>query len=307
MASAKKQVGELKILYWAEKCYRNRNATIIQISYRKYVQRERRNMAANEIQKAFRYYSHLVRIQKASRGIVALQSLFRAVRIRNKRSKKVALVAHRVIEETRRAIQNPTMQLGFRTSRALEILQTSQSLTKIMDAVKELEASTRISVVCCQVFTKVNAANILLHLIQSCNRSVPHMELKEHILLTLENVAQYPSLVGSFAHYKYAEVFLDNIQVFRDKDGIFCLAVVLLDRIAKANQSEVGMFCATHENLKRLKEVIRVVGNRKLKYQINKNLSDKSKKLRKYGLAKRDDYERDKATRILQGMIRNFT
>jgi len=133
------------------------------------------------------------------------------------------------------------------------------------------------------------------------------MELKEHILLTLENVAQYPSLVGSFAHYKYAEVFLDNIQVFRDKDGIFCLAVVLLDRIAKANQSEVGTFCATHENLKRLKEVIRVVGNRKLKNRKNKNLSDKSKKLRRYGLAKRDDYERDKATRILQEMIHNFT
>ena len=109
------------------------------------------------------------------------------------------------------------------------------------------------------------------------------MELKEHILLTLENVAQYPHLVVSFAHYKYAEVFLDNIQVFRDKDGIFCLAVILLDRIARANESEVGKFCATHENLKRLNEVVRVVGNRRLKNRKNKNLSDKSKRLRKYG------------------------
>ena len=304
MVSAKKKVDELKILYWAEKCYRNRNAVIIQTSYRKYVQRRRRNTAATAIQRTFRFYSQLKRIQRASRGIIALQSLFRATRIRNKRSRKVAQLARRIQEETQRAVQNPTMQLGWRTSRALEILQTSQSLTKIMDAVKELEASTRLSVVCCQVFTSVNASDILLHLIQSCNRSVPHMELKEHILLTLENVAQYPSLVGSFAHYKYAGVFLDNIQVFRDKEGIFCLAVLLLDRIAKANQTDVHQFCAKYENLKRLKEVVRVVGNTRSR---SRNETEKSKRLRKYGLAKRNDYNREKSTRILKVMISNFS
>ena len=211
----------------------------------------------------------------------------------------------KIKEETTRALLDPTLRLGYRTSRALEILQTSQSLTKIMDAVKELEASTRLSVVCCQVFTKVNAANILLYLIQSCNRSVPHMELKEHILLTLENVAQYPSLVGSFAHYKYAEVFLDNIQVFRDKDGIFCLAVMLLGRITKADK-DVAQFCATHEHLKRLKEVYRVASRRRIKVK-NKVLSKKIIRLRKCGLAKRDDFDRKAATRLLREMIDGFS
>jgi hypothetical protein len=172
-----------------------------------------------------------------------------------------------------------------------------------MDAVKELEASTRLSVVCCQVFTKANAANILLHLIQSCNRSVPHMELKEHILLTLENVSRYPSLVGSFAHYKYAEVFLDNIQVFRDKDGIFCLAISLLDRISSANP-HVAQYCSSHEHLKRLREVFRVV-SRRLDPRKASGVSDQRPS--EDVLKKRVCFNRDYSIKLLGQMIDSFS
>jgi len=306
MVSAKKKVDELRILFWAERCNRNRNATVIQSSFRNYAERTRRDNAAKVLQNTYRFYLQQKRMQSASRGMIKLQSRFRGIRVRKKCSKRIGELARRIKEETRRAILEPSMRLGYRTSQALEILQTSQSLTKIMDAVKELEASTRLSVVCCQVFTKVNAANILLHLIQSCNTSVPHMELKEHILLTLENVAQHPSLIGSFAHYKYAEVFLDNVQVFRDKDGIFCLAVVLLNRIATADQ-DVAQFCATHEHLKRLKEVYRVVSRRRIKSKKNRAMSEKARRLRKYGLAKRDDFDREISTKMLGEMIEVFS
>jgi myosin heavy subunit len=306
MTSAKKKVDALRILQWAENRNRNKNASIIQDSFRKYTLRKQRENAAKIIQTSFRSYSELKRIQRGSHGVIALQSRFRGAQVRKKRSKRLFELERRIQKETKRALLNPTLRLGYRTSRALEILQTSQSLTKIMAAVKELESSTRLSVVCCQVFTKANAANILLYLIQSCNRSVPHMELKEHILLTLENVAQYSSLVGSFAHYKYAEVFLDNVQVFRDKDGIFCLAVMLLGRITQADK-DVAQFCATHEHLKRLKEVYRVASRRRIKSEKNKVISEKARRLRKYGLAKRDDFDRKSATRLLREMIDSFS
>ena len=303
--SAKKKVDALRLSRWAEIRNRNKNASVIQISFKKYKLHKERQNAARIIQRAYRFHSELKKIQRAHRGVINLQARFRGGQVRKKRGKRLCELAMKIKEETTRALLDPTLRLGYRTSRALEILQTSQSLTKIMDAVKELEASTRLSVVCCQVFTKVNAANILLYLIQSCNRSVPHMELKEHILLTLENVAQYPSLVGSFAHYKYAEVFLDNIQVFRDKDGIFCLAVMLLGRITKADK-DVAQFCATHEHLKRLKEVYRVASRRRIKVK-NKVLSKKIIRLRKCGLAKRDDFDRKAATRLLREMIDGFS
>jgi len=306
MASAKKQAGTLQIEQWAEIRNRNKNALVVQTAFRNFMLREKREIAARIIQKTYRFHSELKRIKAASRGVIELQARVRGAQIRQRRSKKLCQLALQIKKETKRALRDPTLRLGYRTSRALEILETSQSLTKIMDAVKELEASTRVSVVCCQVFTKVNAANILLYLIQSCNRSVPHMELKEHILLTLENVAQYPSLVGSFAHYKYAEVFLDNVQVFRDKDGIFCLAVLLLGRITKAD-ANVAQFCATHEHLKRLKEVYRVASRKRIKSSKKKVLSEKTRRLRKHGLAKRDNFDRETSTKLLKEMIDAFS
>lgn len=260
--------------------------------------------AAEVIQNTYRFYSQLKRIQLLSRGTILFQSLFRGRQTRKVRSKKMIRLAHRIHQEKVRAIRHPDLRLGNRTDRALRILQTSQSLTKIMDAVKELEASTRLSVVCCQVFTKANAANILLHLIQSCNRSVPHMELKEHILLTLENVSRYPSLVGSFSHYKYAEVFLDNVQVFRDKDGIFCLAVSLLDRISEAD-SYVAQYCSSHEHLKRLKEVYRVVSRRLDPRKVTS--SHVKGGYRQHTLKKRVEFNRDYSIELLGQMIDVFS
>jgi len=40
--------------------------------------------------------------------------------------------------------------------------------------------------------------------------------------------------------------------MFRDKDGIFCLSVSLLERISESNPM-IEEFCAMHEHLKRLK------------------------------------------------------
>lgn len=307
MGKSLRGVKMLRIVLWAEFCFYRRKACVIQHSYRQFVRNKKEDLAARIIQGSFRFYSQLRRIQLVSRGMIQLQALLRGVHVRRKRSKRLVHVARRTKEHAQRAIENPSMRLGNRTDRALYVLETSQSLTKIMEAVKELEASTRLSVVCCQVFTKANAANILLHLIQSCNRSVPHMELKEYILLTLENVAQYPSLVGSFAHYKYAEVFLDNVQVFRDKDGIFCLAVTLLGRISKADPA-VAEFCATHEHLKRLKEVYRVVGRRRLQHQAMLPLSNCDQRpWKSRGLQKQDEFDRDASIKTLGEMIEAFT
>ncbi|KAG7361476.1 IQ calmodulin-binding motif-containing protein [Nitzschia inconspicua] len=303
MEFARRAFEEMRILYWADLCYRQRKALVIQYAYKRFQWRKRLHAAAEVIQKTYRFYSQLKRIQLLSKGMTLFQSLFRGWQVRKIRTKKMVQLAQRIHKECVRAKHNPDLRLGNRTDRALHILQTSQSLTKIMDAVKELEASTRLSVVCCQVFTKANAANILLQLIQSCNRSVPHMELKEHILLTLENVSRYSSLVSSIAHYKYAEVFLDNVQVFRDKDGIFCLAVSLLHRIALANPYVV-QYCSSHEHLKRLKEVFRVVSRRMdpRKTRVAFEFEPQNDTMKK-----RVDFNRDYSINLLGQMIQNFS
>ena len=286
------------------KLQRRRSAKLIQRKYRRYVLRKQMERAACLVQRCFREYSEKKRIALVSHGILQLQSVVRGALVRKRRTKKLAEVARRVSVETKKALRYPNLRLGARTHRALEIIRHSESLTKIMDAVKELEASTRLSYVCCVVFTRAGASEDLLRLIQSCNRSVPHMELKEHILLTLENIGHHEDLVLSLATSKYCEVFMDNIQVFRDKDGIFCLAVSLLDRITSSDIA-LSQFCGTHERLKQLREVYRVVARKKVDQRQSHRLKVKSKKFQ-YGRKKRVMYDRDLSTKVLGNMILSF-
>lgn len=251
---AKKIFNRKKVYAWAELSFRNQKAYIIQRQFRGYVNRERHFRAARTIQVAFREYLARWRVNMLTRATIRLQAAFRARVTRGRRSKAITHIAHRVYDANKRALEDPTQSLGCRTSSALAVLQSSTSLAEIMDAVKTLESATRFSVACCEVFTNTNAAKILLNLIRACNRSLPHVELVHWILLTLENVGQHSSFLPGFADCKSAEVFLDKVQMFRDKDGIFCLSVSLLQRIILLDQ-EVKNFCGMHEHLKRLKGI----------------------------------------------------
>mmetsp|Transcript_36315 Transcript_36315/g.87585 ORF Transcript_36315/g.87585 Transcript_36315/m.87585 type:complete len:1780 (+) Transcript_36315:1382-6721(+) len=290
--------------YTVLKFQRSHSARLIQRAYRRYVLREQMERAASLFQRCFREYAEKKRIALVSHGVLQFQSVVRGALVRKRRSKRLVEVARRLVAETKKALRYPNLRLGARTHRALEIIRHSESLTKIMEAVKELEASTRLSYVCCEVFTRAGASEDLLRLIQSCNRSVPHMELKEHILLTLENIGHHEDLVLSLATSKYCEVFMDNIQVFRDKDGIFCLAVSLLDRITSSDIA-LSQFCGTHERLKQLREVYRVVARKKVNQRQSQRLKVKSKKFQ-YGRKKRVIYDRDLSTKVLGNMILSF-
>ena len=168
-----------------------------------------------------------------------------------------------------------------------------------MDAVKTLEVATRLSKHSCKEFTDINAAKILLDLIRACNRSLPHVELVHWILLTLENIGQHSSFLPSISDCKSAEVFLDKVQMFRDKDGIFCLSVSLLRRIIVADQT-VLEFCGAHEHLKRLKGIHRL-STRRSGVTSLKSKPKKKRSLQKY--ERREVFERPEALKALGELI----
>lgn len=80
------------------------------------------------------------------------------------------------------------------------------------------------------------------------------MELLHYVLLTLRNVAAHPTLVAMVATGLAAEIFMDLIQMFRDKDTVFSLAICLLEVVVHTNMT-LQVQCSTKENLKRLKGV----------------------------------------------------
>jgi abnormal spindle-like microcephaly-associated protein len=206
-------------------------ATVIQQAYRLALGKKLMIKNILLIQKVWRGFCFRRKCSKLLGSITKLQAIFRGYQVRKLSSQGVLKAALKITQANRTANENPQMILGSRTSAALLVLQTSKRLTEIMDALRTLEVSTRLSPKCCMAFTNEQAHRILYNLVRSCNRSLPHVELLQTILRTLSNVMKYQRLIEGNATLENTEILLDLIQMFRDKETIFYLTARLLKRI----------------------------------------------------------------------------
>ena len=234
--------------------FHEKKATVIQEHYRAYLRRKFVANAASVVQAAARGFLCRQRIGGMIDGIISLQAVWRGRSIRRRRSKKARVIAKRVATANSKALENPNMRLGVRTTSALLVLQNSSRLVEIMNAVSTLEVSTRLSRNCCIAFTECEAPEIIYSLVRTCNRSLPHVELLHYVLLTLTNVARHNELLWRVSTEESAEVYMDLVQMFRDKDNVFCLAVALLYKAIVKNR-ELKEICSSSENIKRLKGI----------------------------------------------------
>lgn len=249
---AQQQARELRSTQTALKHLRRRSSVKIQRHYRLFAKRMQLNRAASRIQDVARYYLSRIGFTKFRRGVVRAQAAWRARRVRREIPKAVRERAASIQEANIRAKRHPELKLGNQTIVALNILKNSTSLMQIMEAVTILEISTRLSRNCCESFVYAGASAVLLDCISRCNRSLPHTKLMRRILLVLVNIARYDDLVDCLATPGAVKVFVDLVQMFRDKERIFGRVVYLLSRIM--NQ-EVRTICQEFENLKRLKSI----------------------------------------------------
>ena len=163
--------------------------------------------------------------------IVNLQSMWRGRKVREKTYKKLRVIRMKIALANKRALEMPEMRLGVRTQMALEVLLNSKRLAEIMRATCTLEVSSRFSERCCEAFSAAGAPAILFKLIRTCNRSLPHIELLQFVLMTIGNVAKWDHLVDSVGIEESVPVLVDLIQMFRDKDTILVLCTDLLIRL----------------------------------------------------------------------------
>ena len=265
------------------RCRRRMTAVIsIQRVFRGYVSRLEieimRCAACEVIQRLFWRYKARSSFRRLRRGIVLLQSMYRGCKTRLRASRRVKSRLTRVKAANARAVAEPRLRLGCRTRAALHVLRTSKNLSEMMNAVAVLEVATRLSDVCCVEFAGAGAPDMLFSLIRACNRSLPHIELLTCILLTFANVGRHDSLLPSMATITGVEVFLDLVQMFRDKEVVFSLAVSMLERVVRYSEelqvraptssscsspghllhdlTTVQVFCSSRENMKRLKGVL---------------------------------------------------
>ncbi|CAB9509617.1 Abnormal spindle-like microcephaly-associated protein homolog (Fragment) [Seminavis robusta] len=189
--------------------------------------------------------------------VVVLQSLVRGHLIRKARRKQLCGIAARLKTQ-----HSPNMQLGARTASALAVIGTRTSLSEIMAAVRNLEATTRLSRGAAIAVVKGNTTAILLSLIRACNQSRPHQEILIYLLSILKNVSRHKDLLPFIATTEVAEVMIDLVQVFRSKQEVFCLSVSLLEICIKRKENK--LLCQSQENLKRLKAVNKLCNRKQL-------------------------------------------
>ena len=194
--------------------------------------------AAMTIQRLVRRSLAKISDGRMNSGILAFQALFRGYNTRKRtwQTMRLKIAATRLVDANYRAFKSPNMQLGPRTLAALNIMHSSSSLAEIMNALFTLEMSTRFSKTCCESLVNTKATDILFNLIKQCNRSKPHIQLLSCILQVIKNVTKYDPLLTYYATVPFVEVILDLVQQFRDKEEIFCLSCLLLERCIRSDR-----------------------------------------------------------------------
>lgn len=225
----------------------------IQACYRKYrLNREFREKMASVVKiqawararMAVRRFSVVRRstaiVQKVARGFLArraaerrvkailcLQSVWRGRRVRKTNSKQVRLMRKKVIVARRR--WRPENTVGYLTRTALEILLQSKQLAVVTQACKTLDLVTRLLVSCCVDAVEHEAVPVIFALMQSCNRSEPHLELVNSGLNVLLNIAKCRLTTRAvFESDDCPNLLVEQMQIYRDKQEIFMKSCTLL-------------------------------------------------------------------------------
>jgi abnormal spindle-like microcephaly-associated protein len=88
--------------------------------------------------------------------------------------------------------------------------------------------STRVSARCCESLLEEGALPVIFHLIKSCNRSTPHIELIRIAVSVLLNVAANPSTAEALYPEEYVDTVAELMGMFKEKDEIFVKTVKIL-------------------------------------------------------------------------------
>ncbi|XP_028442407.1 abnormal spindle-like microcephaly-associated protein [Perca flavescens] len=179
----------------------------------------RRHKVASVIQQAVRKFLLLRRQKRVQQGIVKAQALWRGHRSRQLNDNiKVVKLRHRLRKVSAGAKEED--KLCNKTSSALEYLLRFKHFSYILEALRNLETTTRLSPECCERLVESGATNVIFTLIRSCNRSVPCMEVITYSIQILLNLSKYHKTIEAvYSVENSVETLLDLLQRYREKAG----------------------------------------------------------------------------------------
>ncbi|XP_028299451.1 abnormal spindle-like microcephaly-associated protein isoform X2 [Gouania willdenowi] len=179
----------------------------------------RRHEAARLIQNVVRNFLLLKRRQRAQQGIIKAQALWRGHCSRRLNDNpRLVKLRHRLREVSAHAREED--KLCNKTSSALERLLHYKYISSILQALRNLETSTRLSPQCCERLVESGATKVIFTLIRGCNRSVPCMDVITFSIQILLNLSKYHKTTAAvYSVDSSVETLLDLLQRYREKAG----------------------------------------------------------------------------------------
>ncbi|XP_077573528.1 abnormal spindle-like microcephaly-associated protein homolog isoform X2 [Stigmatopora nigra] len=179
----------------------------------------RRHNSALVIQAATRNFLLLRRQKKVQQGIVKAQALWRGHVSRQRNDNmKVIKLRHKLRKVSAGAQEED--KLHNKTSSALDCILRYKHFSSILEALKTLEATTRLSSICCEKMVDSGATSTIFTLILSCNRSVPCMDVITYSIQILLNLSKYHKTIEAvYAVENSVNTLVDLLQTYRGKAG----------------------------------------------------------------------------------------
>ncbi|KAK7504479.1 hypothetical protein BaRGS_00004345 [Batillaria attramentaria] len=216
---------------------------------------KRREAAACVIQAAVRRW-RVRQAEKRREGLITkVQAVWRGRRLRRSlNNKKIAAARKRVHEANKAATEEK--KLGNRTSSALDFLLHYKQLAYILDALMHLDVATRLSAVCCERLVEVNAVGVIFRLIQSCNRSLPHMELIKYSISILLNLAKYEKTTPAVYEVDNSvSTLVELMTIYREKGGAIFTKTCMLLAILGFDAERREAMCADKRFVEKLQSI----------------------------------------------------
>nr|XP_005897280.1 PREDICTED: abnormal spindle-like microcephaly-associated protein isoform X3 [Bos mutus] len=221
--------------------------SIINIQREAREQARQHSRAASVIQRAVRRFLLRKKQENFNKRIAKIQALWRGYSWRKKNDSTKTKAIRQRLQCVNREIREEN-KLYHRTAVALHHLLTYKYLSTVLEALKHLEAVTRLSSICCEKMAQSGAISKIFVLIRSCNRSVPCMEVIRYAMQVLLNVAKYEKTTSAIYDVENCvDTLLELMQMYQEKSGdkvadksrsIFtktcCLLAVLLKTTTRA-------------------------------------------------------------------------
>ncbi|XP_029939617.1 abnormal spindle-like microcephaly-associated protein [Salarias fasciatus] len=225
LKSAKKQVHYVVVIQrWVRSRQQRKrfledrgNVVKVQRAVRSWLARRRK--AAIVIQQAVRRFLLVRRQKRAQQGIIKAQALWRGHRSRRQSDNpKLVALRHRLRQITATAKEED--KLINKTLLALDHLLHYKYFSYILEALKNLEITTRLSPECCQQLLGSGVTQVIFTLIRNCNRSVASMEVIALSIQVLLNLSKYHKTIDMvYSVENSVDTLVDMLQRYREKAG----------------------------------------------------------------------------------------